>query len=131
MEEKIKAIIEAMDDGGKIALWNDSCYTCSCAGDAIYYMYEFDEIMVDNTPSEIASRIFFGGGFNPTRDYFARDGYANLKSFDYADDEGSPFDIDDLVDRIVRNENAFGNDEIAAVLNGEGEDDDEDDETEA
>ena len=25
MEEKIKAIIEEMDDGDKIALWNESC----------------------------------------------------------------------------------------------------------
>ena len=126
MEEKIKSIIEEMNDGDKIALWNESCYECGYDGDVIYYMQEFDEIMVDNTPSEIASRIFFGGGFNPTRDYFALDGYANFASFDYADDEGSPFDIDDLVDRIMRNENAFGCDEIAAVLNSE-----ENEETEA
>lgn len=128
MEEKIKSIIEDMDDGDKIALWNESCYECGYGGDEIYYMHEFDEIMADNTPSEIASRIFFGGGFNPNHDYFALDGYANLVSFDFTDDEGSPFDIDELVDRIIQNENAFDCDEIAAVLNGE--DDDEDDETE-
>lgn len=128
MEEKIKAIIEAMDDGDKIALWNESCYECGYGDDEICDMQDFDELMSDNTPSEIASRIFFGGGFNPNHDYFAFDGYANFASFDYADDEDSPFDSDDLVDRIVRNENAFGSDEIAAVLNGE--DDDEDDETE-
>lgn len=128
MEEKIKAIIEEMDDGDKIALWNESCYECNCGDDEICDMQDFDELMSDNTPSEIASRIFYGGGFNPNHDYFAFDGYANLVSFDFTDDEGSPFYIDDLVDRIVRNENAFGNDEIAAVLNGE---DDEEDETEA
>lgn len=125
MEEKIKSIIEEMDDGDKIALWNSSCYECGYDGDEIYYMQDLDELMSDNTPSEIANRIFFGGGFNPNHDYFALDGYANLASFDYADAEKSPFDIDELVDRIVRNENAFGYDEIAAVLNGEDGDETE------
>lgn len=133
MEEKIKAIIEEMDNGDKIALWNESCYECSDCDDKIFDMQDFDELMSDNTPSEIANRIFFGGGFNPNHDYFALDGYANLASFDWADAENSPFDIDDLVDRIMQHENAFGCDEIAAVLNGEDDDeeDDEEDETEA
>lgn len=125
MEEKIKAIIEAMDDGDKIALWNESCYECDCGDDEICDMQDFDELMSDNTPSEIASRIFYGGGFNPNHDYFAFDGYANLVSFDFTDDEGSPFYINDLVARIVRNENAFGNDEIAAVLNSEDDEESE------
>ena len=127
MEEKIKAIIDAMDDGDKIELWNASCYECGYVDDEICYMQNFDELMSDETPSKIAIRIFYGGNFNPNQDYFAFDGYANLVSFDFTDDEGSPFCLDDLVDRIVRNENAFGNDEIAAVLNGdENEDEDED-----
>lgn len=130
MEDKIKAIIDEMDDGDKVALWNESCYECGYGDDEICYMQDFNELMSDNTPSDIASLIFYGGGFNPNHDYFAFDGYANLVSFDFTDDEGSPFCIDDLVDRIVRNENAFGCDEIAAVLNGD-EDDEEDDETEA
>lgn len=125
MEEKIKAIIEEMDDDDKIALWNESCRECGYPDDEIYSMGEFDELMSYNTPSEIASRIFYGGGFNPNHDYFAFDGYANLVSIDYPDAEKSPFCIDNLVDRIVRNENAFGCAKIAAVLNGE------DDETEA
>ena len=125
MEEKIKAIIEEMDDGEKIALWNESCYECGYGDDEICDMQDFDDIMSNDTPSELASRIFFGGGFNPNHDYFAFDGYANLVSFEFTDDENSPFCTDDLVDRIVRNENAFGSDEIAAVLNGEN------DETEA
>ena len=124
MEEKIKAIIEEMDDGEKIALWNESCYECGYGDDEICDMQDFDDIMSNDTPSELASRIFFGGGFNPNHNYFAFDGYANLVSFDFTDDEGSPFCLGDLVNRIVRNENAFGSDEIAAVLNGD------DDETE-
>lgn len=125
MKEKIKAIIEAMDDGDKVALWGEACRECGCPDDEIFYMYEFDEVMADSTPLAIAYQIFYGGGFNPNHNYFAFDGYANLVSFDFTDDENSPFCLDNLVDRIARNENAFGNDEIAAVLNGE------DDETEA
>lgn len=127
MEDKIKAIIEAMDDGDKIALWNESCYECSFYDDEIFKMQDFDDLMSNNTPSELASRIFFGGGFNPNHDYFAFDGYANLVSFNFTDDENSPFCLNDLVDRIMRNENAFGCDEIADVLNGdENKDEDED-----
>lgn len=38
MKEKIKAIIEAMDDGDKVALWNESCYECGYDGDEIYFL---------------------------------------------------------------------------------------------
>jgi hypothetical protein len=130
MEEKIKAIIEAMDDGDKIALWNESCREFNYYDDEIYSMGEFDVIMDGYSPLDIVQKIYYGGNFNPNSAYFYFNGFANPVSLDYPDDEKSPFCIDDLVDRIVRNENAFGNDEIAAVLNGE-EDDEEDDETEA
>ena len=119
MKEKIKAIIEAMDDGNKVALWNESCRECSYYDDEIYSMGEFDEIMDGYSPSDIAQKIYYGANFNPNHDYFAFDGYANLTSFGYAGDQNSPFCLYDLVNRIVRNENAFGNDEIAAVLNSE------------
>lgn len=132
MEQKIKAIIEKMDDGDKIALWNESCYECNHCDDVIYSMDEFDEIVDGYSPLDIVRKTYYSRNFDPNSAYFYFNGYANLASFDFADDEGSPFDIDDLVGRIVRNENAFGCDEIAAVLNGEDdEDDDEDDETEA
>ena len=131
MEEKIKAIIEEMDDGDKIALWNESCRECNYYDDEIYSMDEFNDIMDGYLPFDIVQKIYYGGNFNPNSSYFYFNGYANLVSLDYPDVEKSPFCIDDLVDRIVRNENAFGNDEIADVLNGEdGEDDEEDDETE-
>ena len=119
MEEKIKAIIEAMDDGDKIALWNESCRECNYYDDEIYSMGEFNEIMDGYSPSDIASRIFYGGEFNPNSTYFYFNGCANLVSLDYPDAENSPFYLNDLVDRIVRNGNAFGNDEIAAVLKEE------------
>lgn len=124
MKEKIKAIIKAMDNSDKIALWNESCRECSCPDDEIYSMGEFDEIMDGYLPFDIVQKTHYGKHFEPNDDYFCFDGYANLVSFNFTDDECSPFYIDDLVDRIVRNETAFGCAKIAAVLNGE------DDETE-
>lgn len=126
MKEKIKAIIEEMDDDDKIALWNESCHECGYYDDIIYRMGEFNDVMEGYSPLDIAQEIYYGGDFNPNSAYFYFNGYANLVSFNYADDEGSPFYIDDLVDRIMRNGNAFGCDEIAAVLNGE-DDEEEDD----
>lgn len=119
MEEKIKAIIEAMNDGDKIAVWNESCRECNYYDDEIYSMGEFNEIMDGYSPLDIVQKIYYGGNFNPNHDYFAFDGYANLVSFGYADEQNSPFCLYDLVDRIMRNESAFGSDEVAAVLNGE------------
>ncbi len=125
MEEKIKAIIEEMDDGDKIALWNESCRECNYYDDEIYSMDEFNDIMDGYLPFDIVQKIYYGGNFDPNSAYFYFNGYANLVSLDYPDAEKSPFCIDDLVDRIMRNENAFGNDEIAAVLNGEDDDETE------
>lgn len=124
MEEKIKAIIEEMDDGDKIALWNNACRECGYSDDEIYNMEDFDDIMEGYSPLDIVRKTYYGGNFNPNNAYFYFNGYANLVSLDYPDVEESPFRLGDLVDRIVRNENAFGCDEIAAVLSGD-EDDDE------
>ena len=128
MEEKIKAIIEKMDDGDKVALWNESCRECNYCDDVIYSMDEFDEIVGGFSPLDIVRKICGSGNFNPNSAYFCFDGNANLVSIDCPDAEESPFYLDDLVDCIMQHENAFGCDEIAAVLNGE--DDEEDEETE-
>lgn len=44
------------------------------------------------------------GDYNPNHDYFTFDGYNNLSSFNYADDENSPIDIEELAQWIVDNE---------------------------
>lgn len=121
MEDKIKAIIEEMDDGEKIALWNESCRECGYTDEEIYSMDEFNDIMEGYLPFDIVLKTYYSENFNPNSSYFYFNGYANIVSFDFTDDDGSPFYTDDIVDRIVCNENAFGNDEIAAVLNGEND----------
>lgn len=70
-------------------------------GDSRYYpMDELDEFCVGMTPTEILQRAFFGydedtwtgegdrrdhGCFNPNREWFWFNGYANLISTDYKD----------------------------------------------
>ncbi|QGH73792.1 hypothetical protein [Vibrio phage vB_VhaM_VH-8] len=44
------------------------------------------------------------GDYNPNHDYFTYDGYNNLSSFNYADDDNSPIDIEELAQWIVDNE---------------------------
>lgn len=129
MEEKIKSIIEEMDDGDKIALWNESCRECGYSDDEIYNMEDFDELMESYSPLDIVRKTYYGKNFEPGDAYFCFDGYANLVSLCYAEDKNSPFYIDDLISRIMRNENAFGNDEIAAVLNGDNDEDEDGKET--
>ena len=47
----------------------------------IYDMYDFEEITQGLEPLDLASRVYYGD-FNPHREFFKFDGYANLLSFD-------------------------------------------------
>ena len=119
-EKRIKEIIENMSEEDKISLWNNYCSNASTSEYWIYQMEEFDEIMSGREPLDIARTCYFGG-FNPTHEYFWFNGYGNLESDNWIDGEKSPFYIDELVEYIVENEENFGNDEIAEVLEGEEE----------
>lgn len=118
MKERIKKIIEEMNVEGKVALWDDYCSADNRYNDWIYFMEEFDEIMEGKNPWEIARSCFFGD-FNPTHAYFWFNAYENLESNDWIDGAASPFYIDQLVDYIIENEEDFGNEEIAEVLEEE------------
>jgi hypothetical protein len=120
MEERIKEIIEKMSTEDKVALWNEYCDSTNRTDDWVYSMEEFDEIMSGRKPWDIVRTCYYGD-LNPTHEYFWFNGYANLESDDWIDGEKSPFDIDELVYYIVENEEDFGNDEIAEVLEGEEE----------
>lgn len=74
-KNEIIKILENLSDSDIIHL----SYEANPYGEAIYYMEEFDEICGGMTPSEIASKTFYGD-FNPYHDYFTFDGYANFKS---------------------------------------------------
>ena len=54
--------------------------------------------------SHDAIRSAFYGDYNPSHAYFTFNGYGNLQSFEYLDDDNSPIDIEELAQWIVDNE---------------------------
>lgn len=74
-----------------------------CFDDCVYYdMDEFDELMSNYTPMEIAQMIFYGEDFNPNNDYFRFNAYGNLESADWQDIVSDAEDlVDDIIDHLI------------------------------
>ena len=53
----------------------------------------------------ILARTYYGS-YNYPDDYFCFNGYGNLDSFNYWDDEKSPVDVDELADWLIENGDA-------------------------
>lgn len=123
-EEKLKEIIENMDDENIVALHNEYIRNVNNYDDEIFFMYDFDEIMDGYKPLEISEKIFYGKGFNPNNRYFMFDGYANLISIDSYDILDYIY-IDEIIEYIIDNNDALYNDEIYEVLEEYNEGDEE------
>lgn len=113
INNELYTIISEMDFDDLIELSN--YYTEQVgAWDYVYAMDDFDIIMCDNTPTEIAHMILFGN-FRTTDDYFWFNGYGNLES-------GSstyvqlPTEITDIVNYIVENDDDCGFEAIREAL---------------
>ena len=66
-------------------------------------MEELDLYLEGLTPTEIANKMFFGD-FNPNKDYFRFNAYANLESFDAWDlEEEYKTYIDEIVEALLEN----------------------------
>ena len=99
-QEQIKNFLEnEIDDIQLKQIWNDYCDTY-CGDDFVYDMDEFDDIMSNSTPTDIADRIFYGD-FKPCHKYFKFNVYANLVSSDYLEDL---IHISDLAEYIYNNQ---------------------------
>lgn len=99
-----------------IAIHNAYCDATNNMDDWVYSMDEFDEIMADQSPWEIARCAFYGkiyGKFCPADDYFWFNGYANLESSDFAPDV---ICIEDIAKYIDNNEDDLGSDDIYELL---------------
>ena len=119
--EMIKDLLENMSESQLYTIVNEYFDKTEYYDDRIYDMEEFDEMMDDMLPSDIAIKIFYGD-FRPNDNYFKFDGYDNLQSFDYISDE---VDLEEIADYIVDNDEDFDNSDIREIL---GEDDEEDEE---
>ncbi|MBR5272775.1 MAG: hypothetical protein IKU25_05205 [Clostridia bacterium] len=134
--EKIKDVIEEMDDAELVYIWNEYCDAANRFDDRIERMDEITELFDTRDADGVLNmlnRFYFGsdcynenGSANPNRDYFVFNGYGNIESTDFPRDF---VDVDELAEYITEHGEDFSVDEIADVLN-EDEDEDENDEDE-
>lgn len=104
--DKIKEAILDLDSDDMVALWNDYCEANNYYDDYIEYN-DIDELLYGCKPSEVLNRVD-KENYNESDRYCSYDGYGELYSFDYADCDGSPFDLDTVAQWIYDNEDACG-----------------------
>ena len=121
--EMIKDLLENMSESQLYTIVNEYFDKTEYYDDRIYDMEEFDEMMDDMLPSDIAIKIFYGD-FRPNDNYFKFDGYDNLQSFDYISDE---VDLEEIADYIVDNDEDFDNSDIREILDQEDEEEGDED----
>lgn len=119
--DAIKDVLEQMNSNDLIAIHNDYCMNVDYMDDYIYCMEEFDFLMEQETPLDIAGFCFYGD-FCPANGYFKFNGYGNVVSFDFAHDSNSGIDISDIAKYINDDEDALGNDDIQEILDEYQED---------
>lgn len=128
LEEKVREAIENLSSDEAVSLWNEYCSEDGRMDDYIYSMNEFDEIMGNMTPLDVARTCYYGE-FCPADDYFWFNGYANLESSDFPSmDDKSPFYVKELATWIIKNENALYCDEIQEILDEDDEEEKDEDE---
>lgn len=80
-EEAIRNYVEHLNgDDLTFLLQHINGYDGSFEEVDYYDMDEFDEVMSNYTPTEIAQMIFYGGEFSPNDEYFRLNAYGNLES---------------------------------------------------
>lgn len=114
--EAIKKALEEMGTADIITIHNAYCDSSDNMDDYIYDMSEFDEIMGNMSPWEIARCCYYGHEFCPAHDYFRFNGYANLESFDFAPGGNSGVYISDIAQYIDLMEDALDNSDIQDIL---------------
>lgn len=131
IKEKLAEYIGDMPGNKAISLHNEYCEHDHKYDDHIYDMDEFDEVIGERLPSDVAFMCYYGD-FCPANSHFWYNGYGNLVSSDYpTTDDDSPFYVYDIVKYIVDNDDDLGNEEIREILdNAENSDDDDDDDEE-
>lgn len=104
--DKIKEEIKRLDDSEMASMWNEYCDANGYYDDWIEYN-DIDELLCDCKPSEVLSRINMRD-YDQSDRYCVLDGWGEYVSFDYIDDNNSPFDLDSLAQWIYENEDALG-----------------------
>ena len=99
-EEFFKYTLENMDSEDVLSIHND-WYCDSYPDDYIYENdeYNFNEWMGSKSPYEVAMALEISD-WDSSQAYFKINGYGNIESFDYIEDE---IDYDELADYLVNN----------------------------
>ena len=128
----IMDIIKGMEEDELAVLWNEYCSSVNDIDSEVYNMEMFDDLFSGLTPTEIATRVFYGhdewdtaSSFNPNREYLYFNGYGNPVSIDfigwneYADKfnfDNINYGIDELVEDIIDGNLTTYNDDINELL---------------
>lgn len=117
--KRIEEVIENMSTPEQIEIHN--AYEDATNGEfQIYSMDELDEMLCGMTLTDIAQRIFYGD-FKPCDDWFQFNGYGNLVSFNFLDDDLARFYPSDIAEHCINLDEDFGVDEIREILDDEDE----------
>lgn len=120
MKEKIIKAIENLSNDEAVSLWQNYCNESNRMDDYIYSMEEFDEIMGNMKPWDVARACYYSGNFCPAHDYFWFNGYANCESSDFPSlDRKSPFDASEIAQYVIDNEDSLYCDDIQEILDDE------------
>ena len=102
-EQAITTYVENLSKGELVELMQHMSFYDGSFDDVLYYdMAEFDELVSNYSPMEIAQMIFFGDDFNPNDDYFRFNAYGNLESANWYDLEAEAENsVDDIIYHLV------------------------------
>lgn len=100
--DKIMEAINGMDNVEVINLWNECIGHTNRPDDEVYENGSDFFNAYFNSPSDAVLAVCYGN-YKECEKYIAFDGYGNVVTFDYWDDENSPIDIYVLVDWLVEN----------------------------
>lgn len=82
--DTIEVVLCEMSEAAAVAVWNAFCIDNNRPDDIIYNMMEeFDGVLEGEEPLDLARRMFYGHHFCPADKWFMFNGYANLESTDY------------------------------------------------
>ena len=114
--ERIEKILEEMDNGDIVEIWNEFC-GLNYYENHIYYMSEIYEFVNDMRPGDVLD-TFCDSEFSLHHDWFWFDGRDNPVS---SDDPFEMVEVYDLARYICSHEADFGNPDIAEILEEESE----------
>lgn len=104
--QKLNEIISVLREtktNDLVALWNSYIEEADRMRDCIHKNCESIIVDLYKNPWELLTAL---GDYNVNDDYFVFGLYGYINSFNYIDDENSPYDIDELADWLLDN-NAY------------------------